>query len=244
VKWSVSLNEGEHREDRLAPTPLRGRRVRRLPEAVVMPRAIRDLDALAEPLPARRPRAICGAVRKGKGLCRRRAGEGTDHPGVGRCATHGGNSPAGIKAAAVIVGEGSILSGKTVMGVPVEMDPADALCKCVALAAGEVAYCTAKVQALDHADMIETDHRGRRQMHLWIRERRKCMDRLARFAKMALDAGVAEREIALAEAQAEMVASVLTAVMDEVGLTEKQRERLQEVLPRHLYALEGARTPG
>jgi hypothetical protein len=32
-------------------------------------------------------------------FCQRRAGTGTDHPGIGQCSQHGGNSPSGRKSA-------------------------------------------------------------------------------------------------------------------------------------------------
>jgi hypothetical protein len=169
-------------------------------------------------------------------MCKRPAGYGTDHPGVGRCKQHGGNSPSGIKSAAVIIGEGSILTGKTVMGIPVEMDPADALTKCIAIAAGEVAYCTAQIMQLNELkdEMYEQDHLGRRQLHLWIRERRGCIDRLAKLSKMALDAGVAERQVQLAEQQADLIIAVIDAMVEELGL---KPDQMQKALPQVLVRL-------
>jgi hypothetical protein len=188
-------------------------------------------------------RGVCGAVRKGKGLCRRPAGYGTDHPGVGRCKQHGGNSPAGIKAAAVIIGEGSILTGKTAVGIPIEMEPADALTRTIAITAGELAYCSAQIHQLGHADVFEQDYLGRRQLNLWIRERHKCIDRLARLAKMALDAGIAERQVALAEAEADRIVLVVSRLMDGLDLTDDQQQRLEQVLPTVLATLETRPAP-
>lgn len=56
--------------------------------------------------------------------------------------------------------------------------------------------------------------------HAWERER----DRHAKIAKLALDAGVNEREVQLKEAEAERVAAVIRAVLSAVN------GRLQDVL--------------
>ncbi len=48
---------------------------------------------------------ICGAQTKGTGApCRRPAGWGTDHAGVGRCKLHGGATPRGVKSSRMVDG--------------------------------------------------------------------------------------------------------------------------------------------
>jgi hypothetical protein len=58
-----------------------------------------------------------------------------------------------------------------------------------------------------------------------------------RWAKTALDAGVAERSIHLAERQGAMVAAVLERIFDDLALDERQRRLVPTVVPRHLRAL-------
>ena len=53
-----------------------------------------------------------------------------------------------------------------------------------------------------------------------------------------MDAGVAERLVALAEFQAVALADLIGRVMDQVELTAAQRARLEPALRRELLAME------
>jgi hypothetical protein len=61
-------------------------------------------------------------------------------------------------------------------------------------------------------------------------------DRCARFAKTAIDAGIAERQVTLAERQGALIADVLRAVLadPELGLSAEQRKAVPNVARRHL----------
>lgn len=61
-------------------------------------------------------------------------------------------------------------------------------------------------------------------------------DRCARFCKLALDAGIAERQVRLAERQGDLIADVLRAVLadPELGLTAEQQKAVPHVALRHL----------
>lgn len=59
-------------------------------------------------------------------------------------------------------------------------------------------------------------------------------DRCANFAAKAVAAGLAKRQVELAERQGALIASLLTAVFDELDLTDAQREAAPDVLDRHL----------
>src|SRR2546430_13899088 len=71
---------------------------------------------------------------------------------------------------------------------------------------------------------------------LWNEER----DRLARISKAALDAGVQERSIVLAERAGAAIADVLRAIFEdpELALSSKQRGRLPDLLRQALEAAE------
>jgi hypothetical protein len=64
-------------------------------------------------------------------------------------------------------------------------------------------------------------------------------DRCARFAKLALDAGIAERQVRLAEAQGALVASAVQRILDALGLSAEQRALVPVVVPRELRAVAG-----
>jgi hypothetical protein len=64
---------------------------------------------------------LCGAKKKNGELCRAYAGQGTDHPGVGRCKFHLGNAPNLKKHAA------KQQKRMVVFGAPIPIDPNQAL---------------------------------------------------------------------------------------------------------------------
>ena len=64
-------------------------------------------------------------------------------------------------------------------------------------------------------------------------------DRAARFAKLALDAGIAERQVRIAERQGAILEQVLIGVLDELGLTDAQLDTVPDRIERHLALLTG-----
>jgi hypothetical protein len=67
-------------------------------------------------------------------------------------------------------------------------------------------------------------------------------DRLARFSKLALDAGLERRRVELAENQAGLVATVIMGLLDSprLGLTREQRDLGRRLAGGHLRLLSGA----
>lgn len=61
----------------------------------------------------------------------------------------------------------------------------------------------------------------------------------AKVCKMAIDAGVSERQVRIAEAQGELLAKVVTAMLDdpEWKLSQAQREKGRKVAGKHLRAV-------
>jgi hypothetical protein len=189
----------------------------------------------------------CGAKRRRGGPCTKPAGWGTDHQGIGQCKLHGGSTPNANKNAAVKIAQS--------MGEAIDIQPHEALLACVQITAGEVAYCTLRIQELKteeytghpEAYIEESWGDGGKQvtkqlpvqLNIWIVARRDAMDRLARYAKMALDAGVEERRVRLAEGMAAQLAPVLDAIMRELELTPKQKEKAPAIVERNLLTLEG-----
>lgn len=58
-------------------------------------------------------------------------------------------------------------------------------------------------------------------------EERKNLDR---SAKMALDAGVAERQVKLAETSAQLMFRIITSALEQLGLTAEQEERVPAIM--------------
>jgi hypothetical protein len=204
-------------------------------------------------------KTLCGAtLRNGIGKCRRPAGWGSSHVGYGRCKLHGGNTRTQLQHAAAE--EVRAEAVKMVMGTPIETAPEDALQLCIDITRGEVSYCDRRIARLtDHDATVATssdrlheelDRHGdvhelrdqttesTAQLHIWITTRQGAVDRLARYSKMALDAGVAERLAQLDERQTELIASAMLVVVGQLAsLSNEDRARVPLLLKQHIGAL-------
>jgi len=72
-------------------------------------------------------------------------------------------------------------------------------------------------------------------MHPFLKEYNDALERRARFAKMAMDAGVAERQVYLAEQQASQLAGAVRSILTELGV--QLDKRAVAVVQRNLRAL-------
>lgn len=62
-------------------------------------------------------------------------------------------------------------------------------------------------------------------------------DRCAGFATKAVAAGLAERQVRIAERQGQMLAQVIRAILDDLGLSAEQEQQAPEIVVRHLRAV-------
>ncbi len=175
---------------------------------------------------------LCGAKKKNGDLCRAFSGQGTDHPGVGRCKFHLGNSRTHSVNAVVQETQRRMVK----LGMPIEVHPHEALLSMLYLASGHVAWLREEVAGTDDLGTFE----ARVLVQLYGEER----DRVAKIAKAALDAGVAERQVVIAERYGEMLYQLLSGIFSdpELALTPAQQERLPELLRRHLLRVDEPRT--
>lgn len=173
----------------------------------------------------------CGAKTRKGGECRLVAGLGTDHAGAGACRFHTGSTPDGRRAGARELAR----QHAVVMGLPVDTDPIDALRECIARTKGEILYADREIGALKSA--METTDFGQR-LHPWVRVRQDAIDRLSKYAKLALDAGVDAKYVEVMERQADQVVAVVRAVLAAAALTPDQEQRARDELYRRLLAAE------
>lgn len=173
---------------------------------------------------------LCGAKKKSGEKCRAFAGQGTDHPGVGRCKYHFGNAPAHKKHAAKLEAQEMAAQYVAQFGEAHEVDPATALLGVLHLSAGHLNWIRTELASLADKDSLK----GEALMRLWDEER----DRIARISKMALDVGVAAKQVELAQRYGEALANLLQAIFHDpmLALTAKQRALLPDVLRTHLAA--------
>lgn len=166
----------------------------------------------------------CGANTKRGAICGKPAGWGTPYQ-HGRCKLHGGASPTHLRAAQRREAERAV----AVFGLPRDVDPHVALLEEVHRAAGHVAWLGEVVAQLEKNHVVHGIVRtvqfpdgtraveARAAINLWVKLYQEERDRLVRVAKAAIDAGVAERQVRLAEAQAQQLAQVIRAILTDLG---------------------------
>lgn len=192
----------------------------------------------------------CGAKTRTGGRCAKTAGWGTGHHGTGRCKLHGGSTPNAELAGAVQLARRE--SG--VMGVPLDVAPHVAILECIQIVAGEVRYASDQIAALEPADAAgqlvttverfggengggsETRH-GPPALHIWIVARHQAMDRLVDYSKVAINAGIEERRVKLAEQQGALLAQAIRGILAELGVGD--RPEVPAVVRRHLTLVAG-----
>lgn len=180
--------------------------------------------------------AFCNAKKKNGERCRNYAGLGTDHVGTGACKFHGGSMrnhrKAAVKAAAKREQE-YLRQEALKFGQVLNVEPLDALLVALHLSASHVEYLRQEIA--HEGDDAERMFRREVLLRQWNDER----DRLARTAKMALDAGVDERQVRMLELYGTTIARLLQGVLGDLGLNRRQQELVPAVVRRHLLALEG-----
>ena len=156
------------------------------------------------------------------------------------CVKHGGRAPQ-VRAKAAVRAELSTwgLDAPTV-------DPGETLLKLVSQSAARAQRYAAELEDMvtgqpNLRDALVREAYGefgpigeylRGLVVLEAQERERC----ANWCAKAIAAGLAERQVRLAEKQGALIAAVLRAVMDDpaLGLTERQREAIPDVAERHL----------
>lgn len=203
--------------------------------------------------------STCNAETRAGTECRRPAGWGTPHVGFDRCKLHGGNSPNGIKHAAKLQRDALAAADERRLAaegraVELVVDPFDAVLRMLYKAAGWEAFCTRQVVALeestllvDHMRVTQTtggdgstrvERTNERALHVWVVEQQRARSEVARLAKIAIDAGVAERYVRVAEHTAEAVARAFDYLIGELGLNATQLRRAPGVVRRSLQLVE------
>ena len=197
------------------------------------------------------PVNICGAKTRGGSPCKQAAGHGTNHVGVGRCKRHGGASPNAEMGGVVALARRE----SQVMGIPIDVAPHVALLECIRITAGEVQYASERINELTPDDAVGpvvtsrplkeekgaedpstyVEEFGPPALNIWIRVRHEAMDRLVNYSKIALAAGIAERQVRIAEQQGQLLAAAIRGVLEELGVAD--RPEVPSVVRKHLSLL-------
>jgi hypothetical protein len=170
------------------------------------------------------------------------------------CATHGGRAPQVLAAAERRRIEQAAELAVATYGLPREVAPDVALLEEVHRTAGHVAWLGKVVAGLDQDDLVwglaeeaekgsgefpGTDRTSKAAPNVWLDLYQRERKHLADVCKAALAAGIAERQVRLAEQQGALLAGVIGRVLDALGLTSEQQRLVAVVVPRELRAVAG-----
>lgn len=229
--------EEETEEERALPAPQRSAKARRKRE----PRTSMHSDYLEEsPVGDKK----CGARKSDGSRCSLAAGWSTDHVGYGPCKHHMGSTPIGRKAAATEMGEELM----AFYGSPIETSPIEALLDEVSRTAGHVAWLGQRISTFD-VPLTEAVEEGTGKIKVtrpaglppevdgWIRIYQSERNQLIKASKMALDAGVNERLVQIAEHQGAKLADAVERILDMLELTAQQRALVPTIVPSVLRQL-------
>lgn len=195
---------------------------------------------------------LCGAhktkIKAGKPpYCTQPAGYGTNHYGYGRCKHHVGNTPAGIKAAA----KAMLAEQKVTFGQMMPIDPGQGLIEEIARTRGWINYLETLLrargvdeEAIERPEtiLLELTEDGWAKaawVSVWQQERQH----YARVCKMALDAGIAQRQIELIEQFADRIGNLVMNLIRALG-HDPEDPSVREIARAQLALVSGAAEGG
>jgi hypothetical protein len=119
------------------------------------------------------------------------------------------------------------------------------LAKLINTSSGLVSFYEAQCRRLDPDALVwgdveaRTDHQGttviqRGEVNVWLRLYNDERKELRQLCRVAIDAGLAEREVRLAEQHGALIAQVLRDVLSDLELTAEQQTRALNVVPLRL----------
>lgn len=160
------------------------------------------------------------------------AGYRTDHLGYGRCVWHGGQTETGRRAAAKDQAAELI----KFYGSPVQTNPVDALLDEVRRTAGHVAFLGDKIANWPQ-DQFGQDGAITPAFDGWVKLYQSERAQLVRVSQAALNAGINERLVQLAEHQGMRLADAVETILKALNLSVDQWALVPQVVPQALRGL-------
>jgi hypothetical protein len=115
-------------------------------------------------------------------------------------------------------------------GIEADVDPLEAMSVCVRLAVGATQEFRWRAAALDESAPVDST-----EVIAYVASTKQT----AQIAKMAIDAGLAEREALMADRAAELIAAAFEESIRDESLPSEQRARIVTDSLRHLLASRG-----
>lgn len=133
------------------------------------------------------------------------------------CRWHGGNAGQVKAAVERRRQEGQAKAAVVTFGLPREIDPQTALLEEVHRTAGHVAYLGQVVAELEQSELTQLDAGERfERPAVWVEMYERERTHLVKVAATCISAGIAERQVRLAEDQGRQLAGVLRDVLADV----------------------------
>ena len=161
-------------------------------------------------------------------LCKRDAGHNTVHPGVGMCFYHNGYFGRELHKGAILMA----LAYADEMNV----SPWEAMLSQCRLLANQVAWLRVRVYEIERQYGAPGLRPGGEGWD-WVAMLEARGDRLAKVAKMCLDAGIQQQLVANIELEADNMMKAALAGMDAAGLEGEARERMLDGMSAKLLEL-------
>lgn len=174
------------------------------------------------------------------------------------CRAHGGLAPQVRAAAEQRAREDAARALAARHAIPLDVDPTGQILHLVRVSAGiaewiwreqilrlqpdAIAWGIAERRVKTTPDGPEITEVEKAELNVWWRQHGEAMDRCATFCKIALAAGVAERQVRLAERQGELFADSLKWLLGELGMADDVHATGAVV--RMLTDLNKGRVPG
>lgn len=186
----------------------------------------------------------CGGRKKDGNTCTLVAGYGTNHVGYGKCKHHLGSTPAVRTAAAKEMATELM----TFYGSPIDTNPIEALLDEVSRTAGHVDWLAKRIAQFNvplTLEQIDPETKASTVMTAgippevegWLRIYLSERQQLVRTAKAALDAGVNERLVQIAEHQGAKLADAVETILLALKLNAAQQALVPQVVPSVLRQL-------
>lgn len=179
----------------------------------------------------------CGAHPEAEGgPCKNGAGKNTDHPGIGRCAWHGGAT----RTQRISARRQYLSMQAEAFGISRDVDPATGILEAVHKAAGQVDWYEAEVNALETPWVEQTVPGGTRiDAHPAVVGYTKALDQFYTYSERTLKLDLFTRAVVADELQAAVLARLVMEVLDapELGLSHEQREQGRRIGGRKLREL-------
>jgi hypothetical protein len=87
--------------------------------------------------------------------------------------------------------------------------------------------------------MLAVNSKGEARVHPYVTEYQQALERRAKFAKLCIDAGIAELQIRIMEQQVELAVRAFEAMLDKLGLDHAKRQEARREYGRHLRLVAG-----